>query len=915
MSGTLNINIVANAGNTPATMNNISQSVAQLNAELTKAGLSAKGFSAQLNQTAAGLNLVSVSARATEQGMNNVAHASTGVVRELVVIGHEAMSGRFSRIPGSLMVMTEYMGGLSTATLGLVAAFAAAALGAAHLVEWLGRINAAKLSADAAGSYFNTGASSKQIESQVDALRQLRGVSTEEAGKIVTVFAGMRNATADQIGALSRITLGYAQATGESVDSAAKSLRQAFEEPTEAGRRLLSTLQDGAKAVAKFDEITGDTAPAQRRLLILNELTAAENRRLNDRRAPGAVDDMSDVSWITAHQQQDQDAFNQQVAKARNNISNEDVAGPKNQETWFEKQQTGADALRDKIISTATSYKSAMQKANEALAEYWKNVSEHATVGSKDQARATEEYLRYKDAAELQSMRIGQQNVDSTLKTQLASLNAQQAAAGENKDQVMALEQQKLDLLAQYGRTGTAQYEQELQHRAELINKFNREEESERIKAVSSEIEADNKAYRNKEATLKAEVQARAVSVSDADSQLASLSQQQLDAELTDINNLISSLAQGTKAYENAIAERKKILEDFSARQARLNDAQIVDAGKAATGTEKAFDTAFDSIASTGENAFQRLIARQESFARAGLNMAGSVISAFANLCAQMAARWLAMELANSATTSTQAAVRAAQENGGSGLSVLISKTLAQWLGLETAKTAITGSGAATQTAVVAAANASQTATTAAAQTAQVAAVTAGGAAKVTATASAATASKATQTAINGPTVMADAAKAAAGAYASVAQIPLVGWLLAPAAAAAAFAAVGAYQSLASFDTGAYNLPSDMIAQVHKGEMIIPAAQASQLRASMDSGYNIASFAPNVGGARSRFDSFSSSNNQQANFSFVQNLAIHGAPGSSLGGSASQLLSRSKRDAESMFWSMARNGALKPRNI
>jgi hypothetical protein len=33
-----------------------------------------------------------------------------------------------------------------------------------------------------------------------------------------------------------------------------------------------------------------------------------------------------------------------------------------------------------------------------------------------------------------------------------------------------------------------------------------------------------------------------------------------------------------------------------------------------------------------------------------------------------------------------------------------------------------------------------------------------------------------------------------------------------------------------SFATGAWNLPTDMVAQVHKGEMIIPAAQAEKFR-------------------------------------------------------------------------------------
>jgi hypothetical protein len=76
----------------------------------------------------------------------------------------------------------------------------------------------------------------------------------------------------------------------------------------------------------------------------------------------------------------------------------------------------------------------------------------------------------------------------------------------------------------------------------------------------------------------------------------------------------------------------------------------------------------------------------------------------------------------------------------------------------------------------------------------------------------------------------ADAAQAAAGAYKAIVGIPYVGPFLAPAAAAAAFAAVGAYESLVSFDVGAYNVPKDMVAQIHAGEMILPRPFADDAR-------------------------------------------------------------------------------------
>ncbi len=49
--------------------------------------------------------------------------------------------------------------------------------------------------------------------------------------------------------------------------------------------------------------------------------------------------------------------------------------------------------------------------------------------------------------------------------------------------------------------------------------------------------------------------------------------------------------------------------------------------------------------------------------------------------------------------------------------------------------------------------------------------------------------------------------------------------VMGPAAAAPAAAGEAAVGAMASFDTGTWQLPSDMVAQVHRGEMIVPAAQ------------------------------------------------------------------------------------------
>ncbi len=88
-----------------------------------------------------------------------------------------------------------------------------------------------------------------------------------------------------------------------------------------------------------------------------------------------------------------------------------------------------------------------------------------------------------------------------------------------------------------------------------------------------------------------------------------------------------------------------------------------------------------------------------------------------------------------------------------------------------------------------------------------------------------------------------DAAEAAAGAFKAMVGIPYVGPALAIAASAAAFMEV---KNLAHFDVGAWSIPNDMPAMVHRNEMILPPPQADILRGALSGGGGgVASGAPN----------------------------------------------------------------------
>lgn len=118
------------------------------------------------------------------------------------------------------------------------------------------------------------------------------------------------------------------------------------------------------------------------------------------------------------------------------------------------------------------------------------------------------------------------------------------------------------------------------------------------------------------------------------------------------------------------------------------------------------------------------------------------------------------------------------------------------------------------------------------AETAKTGAVVGGVAARTVAEKAGATQGLAAQATADSTAIMNSAYTGAAGAYSAVAQIPYIGPFIAPAAAVATFAGIMAFDVLTSMDVGAWELPSDMPAMLHKGEMVVPRDFASGLRAN-----------------------------------------------------------------------------------
>lgn len=115
-----------------------------------------------------------------------------------------------------------------------------------------------------------------------------------------------------------------------------------------------------------------------------------------------------------------------------------------------------------------------------------------------------------------------------------------------------------------------------------------------------------------------------------------------------------------------------------------------------------------------------------------------------------------------------------------------------------------------------------------------------------TADAASAAAQQTTASTANVATALSYAAVAAAGAAAATAAIPIVGPILAPAAAATTYADTAAYAGLAAFAQGTNYVPMDGLAMLHEGETVIPkSAQGSPYKPS-GGGDNHFHYSPSV---------------------------------------------------------------------
>ncbi|HLH50091.1 MAG TPA: hypothetical protein VKV96_12175 [Roseiarcus sp.] len=268
---------------------------------------------------------------------------------------------------------------------------------------------------------------------------------------------------------------------------------------------------------------------------------------------------------------------------------------------------------------------------------------------------------------------------------------------------------------------------------------------------------------------------------------LKNLTQAEADLDLKELQDELATLQKGTLEYERAYNQirllKAKLVNDLAA----LDRQAAADAKREASEEVSIWRGVVGEIENAESGLVRNIFSGRQRLSQSILQLGSEMVQKeLANDLKAMTTRLL--------LGSQEEAAKKAMEQGG----------FLYHLFAEETKTAATATGAAT---------------------------------RVATTDAAAVQSLAVEKTTTASTISTDAAKAAAGAYQSAAQIPFVGWLIAPVAAAAAFVAVEAF---GSFDQGSWSVPQTGLAMIHEGETIIPAgAEGPPFSAGPPGGFGV----------------------------------------------------------------------------
>lgn len=791
--------------------------------------------------------------RAMENGHGSISTAT----REFRALFDELSSGRTRQTPGTLAIIAQRVFGLGPAALGAVAGVVGLVGGLALLayraIEASKALNQMELGAQFVG---NLTLSREALKQFADELSQAKNISASNAREIIGAFASMHDMSAAEVHALSAVVSDFAQVTGLEATKAKDELVKLFseKESAETFAKSLGGIAQSQINMADSADKSGDAGQVfAAKLEILNS-ALDRTRGTIDKQNSSVMASFKNYfaysgllqAGMTTEQAQNALIQDQNEARARQvqllqQLSKQIESTPQSRDQTLktgvavaEKENPVAlqiDAAKAKVGELTAALTIAkersdqvsvdkltagLSKANENLSNLqfgpilermreqiaqvavtWdgtqsgmlaKQIQISQGVLADVQQNSKERLAVETEIAHLQVQQrqaVGTELI-SNARTQIAEINGETSIGG-----IQRLEAERdiwVQILA--GDRVTAAQRREVQRSLNQdIAAINKERQAQSQAIARSDADTDIAIARIKlesqRSALEEEVQTEQISVAQKFAILKDLANREFALNQQALQSELDNLKNQPIEYERVYNQIRELKEKQTLELAKLDRQAAQEAARQAKEQVTAWSSAVGEIESVESRLVTDIIGGRQRLSKS---------------IEQISLELVTKEIANDVKAFTTRMLL--DKNEEAQKKALGQGGLLYHLLNEQQKTTATVTGEAARTAAEAS----------------------GDAARLSSQASAAVAGKAISRQAGSSTVMADAAKAFSGTYASVSQIPYVGWILAPAAAAAAFTAVGAYEGLASLDVGTNYVPRDMVAQLHEGEAVVPRA-------------------------------------------------------------------------------------------
>jgi hypothetical protein len=268
-----------------AEMKRAGNDLTRIDATFVETGQRAQAMAAQV-QAASRVMAASIQQAATG-GLTKLA-VNAGEAREAIVLLHEAFTGRFNRIPGSLMVLAERFGSLDSIVAGfrgvLLSPWAPAAAGIAAVAGVLGALTVEEVRAqnqiqDTVDSLTvlgrSTGTTVDDLAAMRDRFQDTFNLGTAAAGDLVDAIAKLPPSVAGSADAIAQIAVQVAKLKDEDLPKAAEEAGKAAEK---GGKAFLEWAQqlgfqlDPAlvRAIDELEKTSGKVTSAQAAIVALS---------------------------------------------------------------------------------------------------------------------------------------------------------------------------------------------------------------------------------------------------------------------------------------------------------------------------------------------------------------------------------------------------------------------------------------------------------------------------------------------------------------------------------------------------------------------------------------------------------------------------------------------------------------------